>query len=552
VFGSIKTRKACSKTEMAGGNVHKKKNSKNRQKKNDRAELVLQTQLQSFHSHYASFYNTQDDADDDDRWNQHLQPALMQPVQHCALLNRRVLNREFVTKLLDLQNSNSVEPLELSSSFPTESDDDAGDRQRGAILLDVYVRKKREIPDEQPSLESCPPNVGVSPPSNTTTPEVEYEENHNCNNHYDNDDGFDEKQQNNIANISKDDGLDKGTYDDEGEEHIMDENDADYPSTHNQQQQRCWPSPSIPSSIDPQTGLRVFYPMDAASLLPVILLDIQPHHAVLDMCAAPGGKALAVAQLLGLKPEQGGYLECNDTSPNRKMRLSTVLKAYIPHNCIGQTSVTLGDGTSHHFVTKRGRLYDRVLVDAPCTSERHLLHELTKAQKHSQQARIIIENAKEFMKWSPNQVQRNADRQCQLLLNALALCVMGGKVVYSTCALSRTENDGVIERVLLKLEKKQRQRSPPQPSSTIANESSSSSSSSHFQARILTGSDYHFDDSKQEQDETMALFATNLSCFRGAERTRFGWQILPDRTGWGPIYAAVLQKVQSTTTAPSG
>ena len=38
--------------------------------------------------------------------------------------------------------------------------------------------------------------------------------------------------------------------------------------------------------------------MDCASILPVIALDLRPNDRVLDMCAAPGGKALALAQCL--------------------------------------------------------------------------------------------------------------------------------------------------------------------------------------------------------------------------------------------------------------
>ena len=41
-----------------------------------------------------------------------------------------------------------------------------------------------------------------------------------------------------------------------------------------------------------------YYLMDCASILPVIALDLRPNDRVLDMCAAPGGKALALAQCL--------------------------------------------------------------------------------------------------------------------------------------------------------------------------------------------------------------------------------------------------------------
>lgn len=63
-----------------------------------------------------------------------------------------------------------------------------------------------------------------------------------------------------------------------------------------------WPRPGIPSSLDPQ-GLCCYYPMDAASLLPVMVLNIQPSSRVFDMCAAPGGKSIAIASYLTNSPD---------------------------------------------------------------------------------------------------------------------------------------------------------------------------------------------------------------------------------------------------------
>ncbi len=47
------------------------------------------------------------------------------------------------------------------------------------------------------------------------------------------------------------------------------------------------------------TGLLPYYLMDPASVFPVLALDVREHHRVLDVCAAPGGKSVVIAQYLG-------------------------------------------------------------------------------------------------------------------------------------------------------------------------------------------------------------------------------------------------------------
>jgi ubiquinone/menaquinone biosynthesis C-methylase UbiE len=67
-------------------------------------------------------------------------------------------------------------------------------------------------------------------------------------------------------------------------------------------------------------------PNVAGSIVAAHCLAVQPGDKVLDMCAAPGGKSLILAEALGHK----GTLVSNDVSPSRSARLSRVLKEYIP------------------------------------------------------------------------------------------------------------------------------------------------------------------------------------------------------------------------------
>ena len=77
--------------------------------------------------------------------------------------------------------------------------------------------------------------------------------------------------------------------------------------------------------------------------------------------------------------------------------------------------------------------FDRVLLDAPCSSERH-----------------VLKNENELAKWGPKRTKKLATIQYGLLCSALLSCKPGGTIVYSTCSLSPLENDNIIEKLLKK------------------------------------------------------------------------------------------------------
>lgn len=78
---------------------------------------------------------------------------------------------------------------------------------------------------------------------------------------------------------------------------------------------------------DPSSDLLNHYPLDGASLLPVLALDLRPRSHVLDLCTAPGGKALALLQTM-----LPARLVANDPDSGRVTRLRSVLRAYVPHS----------------------------------------------------------------------------------------------------------------------------------------------------------------------------------------------------------------------------
>lgn len=167
------------------------------------------------------------------------------------------------------------------------------------------------------------------------------------------------------------------------------------------------------------------YRMDEASVRAAIALQSKPGEVVLDMCAAPGGKTLVILEALGEK----GQLVANELSSDRRRRLRQVIDEHVPEHLRTLVQVTGFDG--NQFGLKRAGQFDRVLLDAPCSSERHMLEE-----------------DPEQREWKPSRTEQLAKRQYSLICSAMLSLKKGGTLVYSTCSISPLENDGVIGRLL--------------------------------------------------------------------------------------------------------
>ncbi|NXE72477.1 NSUN4 methyltransferase, partial [Cochlearius cochlearius] len=170
-------------------------------------------------------------------------------------------------------------------------------------------------------------------------------------------------------------------------------------------------------------GLLDYYLMDAASLLPVLALNVKPDDTVLDLCAAPGGKTLALLQT-GLC----GHLAANDVSISRVKRLYQILHSYVPREIRETVSVTSYDGRD--WGQLEGGTFHKVLVDVPCTTDRHSATE---------------EENNIFHKRRTKERQMLPMLQLQLLMAGILATKPRGEVVYSTCSLSPLQNECVIE-----------------------------------------------------------------------------------------------------------
>ncbi|XP_045567609.1 tRNA (cytosine(34)-C(5))-methyltransferase, mitochondrial isoform X1 [Salmo salar] len=194
---------------------------------------------------------------------------------------------------------------------------------------------------------------------------------------------------------------------------------------------QCFIHPSpvrYPSPPHRQGQLKAYYLLNAASLLPVLALGVQEGDRVLDLCSAPGGKALAI-----LQTADPALLCCNEMDPHRRDWLAKTLESFIPQSLSSTVTVSNQDGRL--FGQSEAGMYDKVLLDAPCSNDRSWLFSC--GTGGDQEGAVRLRDR-----------ARLPTLQTQLLRSALAAVRPGGVVVYSTCTLSRSENQEVVEAVL--------------------------------------------------------------------------------------------------------
>jgi 16S rRNA (cytosine1407-C5)-methyltransferase len=162
------------------------------------------------------------------------------------------------------------------------------------------------------------------------------------------------------------------------------------------------------------------YLQNRSSLLPVLALDPRPGDRVLDLCAAPGGKASHLAAHTG---EPSGVTAV-EVVRDRAYRLREVLRR------LGAEEVKVVRKDGRLFRDARG--YDRILVDAPCSSE----------------GRLRGPDDPALTYWSERKIAEMAHKQKGLLARAVRLLRPGGLLVYSTCTYAPEENELILGRLL--------------------------------------------------------------------------------------------------------
>lgn len=154
---------------------------------------------------------------------------------------------------------------------------------------------------------------------------------------------------------------------------------------------------------------------DLGSQRVILLLDLGPGRSFLDLCAAPGGKTFQA-----LERQPPGLSVACDRYHQRLLamrRLATVPVGLVALDALRPLPFS--------------RLFDRILVDAPCSG-----------------TGTLARNPEIKWRLAPADLEDLAARQQAILSQALQLLAPGGRLVYSTCSLEPEENQGVVAAAL--------------------------------------------------------------------------------------------------------
>lgn len=165
----------------------------------------------------------------------------------------------------------------------------------------------------------------------------------------------------------------------------------------------------------------LYYIQEPSAMLPGFVMDAQPGEFVLDLCAAPGGKTVQMAA--GMQGK--GLLVANDISSDR-------VKALVKNiELCGISNAIVTNETPDKLASRFGNLFDRILVDAPCSGEGMFRKDEDAAKS-----------------WGKYKCGLCCKMQSEILEKVDEMLKPGGFLVYSTCTFSPEENEQMISYFL--------------------------------------------------------------------------------------------------------
>ena len=165
----------------------------------------------------------------------------------------------------------------------------------------------------------------------------------------------------------------------------------------------------------------LYYLQEPSAMTPAASLPIEPGDSVLDLCAAPGGKATE----LGARLKGKGILVANDISNSRAKALLRNIELF------GITNAFVTNENPARLAECFPEYFNKILVDAPCSGEGMFRKEPAVADA-----------------WTPDKPQQCAAMQREIVSHAVEMLMPGGLMLYSTCTFAPVENEGTVSFIL--------------------------------------------------------------------------------------------------------
>ncbi len=178
---------------------------------------------------------------------------------------------------------------------------------------------------------------------------------------------------------------------------------------------------TIVPSRHPYYFAGLYYLQEPSAMTPASRLPVKPGDKVLDVCAAPGGKATE----LGARLKGEGFLAANDISNSRAKGLLKNMEVFGIDNML-VLSEEPGKLTGYF-----PEYFDKILIDAPCSGEGMF-------RKDKKMVKAWEEHGPEFF----------SNLQRSIIIQAADMLKPGGMMLYSTCTFDERENEQMIEYLL--------------------------------------------------------------------------------------------------------
>ena len=165
----------------------------------------------------------------------------------------------------------------------------------------------------------------------------------------------------------------------------------------------------------------LYYLQEPSAMTPASRLPIEPGDRVLDVCAAPGGKATE----LGARLQGIGVLIANDISNSRAKGLLKNIEVF------GIGNVLVLSEEPGKLVGYFKEYFDKILIDAPCSGEG-----------------MFRKDRKMIKAWEEHGPEFFANLQKSIIIQAAEMLKPGGMMLYSTCTFDGRENEQMVEYLL--------------------------------------------------------------------------------------------------------